>query len=111
MSTTIAAPGQVAGRPAVPVGTDTLAGALLPADLILIDARKVDGWMRGDNREVIALVLLVRPTEDRLFWEVRWVGALPADEGHPLEPTQGISLYDRPATVTLLRREPLAVAA
>ena len=93
---------------AVPVGEDMRATMLLPGDLILIEGREVDGYFRGDGAEVVALVLNVKLTEDRLFMEVFWIGAVAGRT----TTISGVALYDPPASVTMLRScELTAVAA
>ena len=83
------------------VGDDILACAVLPGYLVLIEGRQVDGDMHGDNAEVAAIITRSWPSEDGLFWELSWIGA---PLGRP-DARQGVALYDRRGTVTVLSRD------
>jgi len=97
----------IARRPAPqPVGTEILAAGLIPGDEILIEARHVDGYQRGEGREVLAVVKSVRIMDKS--WSVWWAGVIP---GRKTE-TTGSALYDAGAVVTVLRSsQPMGLAA
>jgi hypothetical protein len=103
--TAIVLPGHLIARPKV--GDDILACAVIPGYLILIESHVVDGYLRGDGAEVVAIATRSWPSEDGRFWEINWVGAAP---GHP-EPTLGVAFYDLRGCLTVLGQDRVEVAA